>query len=67
MSDQQREAQRLYLQGKKYKEIAEALGLNINTIKSWKIRLGWQREKVAITNKKLQPQTRGRQKEIKTL
>lgn len=59
MSDQQREAQRLYLQGKKYKEIAEALGLNINTIKSWKSRLGWQREKVATNNKKLQPKTRG--------
>lgn len=61
MTNQQREAERLYLQGKKYKEIAERLDVNVNTVKSWKSRLGWEREKVATDTQPTQPRKRGGQ------
>ncbi|NBJ69027.1 MULTISPECIES: phage terminase small subunit-related protein [Clostridia] len=39
-----------YNNGMKYKDIAKKYGVSINTVKSWKRRHGWERNKVA--NKK---------------
>lgn len=36
-----------YLNGMKYKDIADKYGTTINTVKSWKKRYGWKREKDA--------------------
>lgn len=40
-----------YQRGMKYKEIAEKYGVSINTVKSWKQRYGWQRQKGAPSEK----------------
>lgn len=37
------EGEKLYIQGMKYREIAEKLGVSIDTVKSWKKRHGWMR------------------------
>lgn len=42
--DKREEAQRDYLAGMKYKDIAEKYGVSINTVKSWKQRDGWSRD-----------------------
>ena len=42
--EKREEAQRDYLAGMKYKDIAEKYGVSINTVKSWKQRDGWSRE-----------------------
>ena len=34
-----------YLSGMKYKDIAEKYGVTVNTVKSWKTRYGWSRNK----------------------
>lgn len=34
-----------YLGGMKYKDIAEKYGVTVNTVKSWKTRYGWSRNK----------------------
>ena len=44
-----------YLRGLKYKELAEKYGVSVNTIKSWKRRYGWSREKGAHKKKKAHP------------
>lgn len=44
-----------YLRGLKYKELAEKYGVSVNTIKSWKRRYGWSREKGAHKKKKGAP------------
>ena len=38
------DAEKDYLAGMKYKDIAEKYGVSINTVKSWKSRNGWQRD-----------------------
>lgn len=38
-------AERDYIDGAKYKEIAEKYGVSLNTVKQWKRRYAWQREK----------------------
>lgn len=38
------DAERDYLSGMKYKDIAEKYGVSLNTVKSWKSRNGWQRD-----------------------
>lgn len=43
------DAEKDYLDGMKYKDIAEKYGVSLNTVKSWKSRNGWQRD---ATNKK---------------
>lgn len=45
-------AERDYLAGAKYKDIAAKYGVTVNTVKSWKIRYGWSRkgEKSVHTN-----------------
>lgn len=40
-----------YQRGMKYKEIAEKYDISINTVKSWKQRYGWQRQKGAPSRK----------------
>lgn len=42
-----RKAEADYQRGMKYKEIAEKYGVSINTVKSWKQRHSWQRQKGA--------------------
>lgn len=39
----QKQAEKDYLSGMKYKDIAEKYQVSINTVKSWKKRYGWQR------------------------
>lgn len=40
-------AQRDYILGLKYREIAEKYNVSIDTVKSWKTRYGWERDKPA--------------------
>ena len=40
-----------YITGMKYKEIAEKYGVTINTVKSWKTRYGWNRNKKGVHTK----------------
>ena len=40
-------AEQDYIAGMKYKDIAEKYGTTINTVKSWKKRYAWSREKGA--------------------
>jgi uncharacterized protein YjcR len=44
-----------YVKGLKYKELAEKYEVSVNTIKSWKRRYGWSREKGAHKKKKGAP------------
>lgn len=39
----QEEARQDYLNGMKYKDIAEKYAVSLNTVKSWKKRNNWQR------------------------
>ncbi|WP_025092895.1 phage terminase small subunit [Bacillus safensis] len=45
------QAEKDYIKGMKYKDLAEKYGVSINTIKSWKKRHGWERKKGAPTKK----------------
>ncbi|MEK5006586.1 phage terminase small subunit [Bacillus sp. FSL K6-3312] len=45
------QAQKDYVKGMKYKDLAEKYGVSINTIKSWKKRHGWERKKGAPKEK----------------
>ncbi|MCY7433227.1 phage terminase small subunit [Bacillus safensis] len=47
------QAQKDYVKGMKYKDLAEKYGVSINTIKSWKKRHGWERKKGAPTKKRV--------------
>ncbi|MGG3571058.1 phage terminase small subunit [Bacillus gobiensis] len=51
MAEKHIQAQKDYLKGMKYKEIAEMHGVSINTVKSWKQRHGWVRSKGAPKEK----------------
>ena len=53
--DIKEQAFRDYSRGLKYKELAEKYGVSVNTIKSWKQRYGWSREKGAHKGKKGAP------------
>lgn len=46
MADQKELAYQDYLNGMKYKDIAEKYGVTINTVKSWKTRYKWSRDGV---------------------
>ena len=46
-----KKAERDYLKGMKYKEIAAKYGVSLNTVKSWKTRYGWQKKSVHSTEK----------------
>jgi uncharacterized protein YjcR len=45
------QAEKDYVKGMKYKDIAAKYGVSINTVKSWKKRYGWTREKGAHKEK----------------
>lgn len=46
-------AEKDYMSGMKYREIAEKYGTSINTVKSWKKRYGWDRKGGAPKNRKV--------------
>lgn len=47
MVENYEKAEKDYMDGMKYKDIAEKYGTTINTVKSWKKRYAWNRDKVA--------------------
>lgn len=51
MAENYIDAERDYMQGMKYKDIAAKYGVTINTVKSWKQRYSWSREKGMYTKK----------------
>ncbi|WP_339295906.1 phage terminase small subunit [Paenibacillus sp. FSL W7-1279] len=51
MAELHKLAEKDYLSGMKYQEIADKHGVSINTVKSWKQRHGWIREKGAHKSK----------------
>lgn len=54
MAENYEKAERDYLAGAKYKDIAAKYGVSINTVKSWKTRYGWSKgkKKVCTQNSK---------------
>ena len=56
MMSQKDEAKTLYESGAKYKDISDKLDVPINTLKSWRKRDGWQRDKKGVQpSKKVAP------------
>ncbi|MEK4980830.1 phage terminase small subunit [Bacillus sp. FSL K6-6540] len=53
MAELHKLAEQDYLSGMKYQEIADKHGVSINTVKSWKQRHGWSREKGAHKSKRV--------------
>ncbi|HWO96122.1 phage terminase small subunit [Bacillus licheniformis] len=51
MAEKHIQAQKDYVKGMKYKDLAEKYGVSVNTIKSWKRRHGWERKKGAPIEK----------------
>jgi uncharacterized protein YjcR len=52
-------AEKDYVKGMKYKDIAEKYEVSLNTVKSWKKRYGWNREKGAPSEKGVHTKKRG--------
>ena len=46
-------AEKDYMSGMKYKEIAAKYGVTLNTVKSWKVRYGWNKKGVHTKSKKV--------------
>ncbi len=42
-----------YMAGMKYKDIAQKYGVTLNTVKSWKVRYGWEKDKSKSVHTKL--------------
>ncbi|MED4082031.1 phage terminase small subunit [Halalkalibacterium halodurans] len=59
MADKHIQAEKDYVKGMKYKEIAEKYGVSLNTVKSWKKRYGWNRDKGAPSQKSVHTKNRG--------
>ncbi|WP_137200894.1 phage terminase small subunit [Bacillus subtilis] len=59
MAEKHIQAQKDYVKGMKYKDLAEKYGVSVNTIKSWKQRHGWQRKKGAPTEKSVHTKKAG--------
>jgi len=59
-------AEQDYLNGMKYKDIAEKYGVTINTVKSWKTRYKWSRDKGAPTEKSVHTKRPGA-KQVRTI
>ncbi|GKU82919.1 hypothetical protein NCCP28_23150 [Niallia sp. NCCP-28] len=51
MAEKYVQAEKDYIKGVKYKDIAEKYGVSINTVKSWKKRYGWNRDRGAPKEK----------------
>ena len=45
-------AEQDYMSGMKYKDISEKYGVTMNTVKSWKVRYGWNKKGVHTKSKK---------------
>ncbi|AOZ90525.1 hypothetical protein BK049_18420 [Bacillus xiamenensis] len=67
MVDKHIQAQKDYVKGMKYKDLAEKYGVSINTIKSWKKRHGWERKKGAPKEKKVHPKKGGQPGNVNAL
>jgi uncharacterized protein YjcR len=52
-------AEKDYVKGMKYKEIAEKYKVSLNTVKSWKKRYGWNRDRGAPSEKSVHTKKRG--------
>ncbi|WGU99167.1 phage terminase small subunit [Bacillus altitudinis] len=61
------QAQKDYVKGMKYKDLAEKYGVSINTIKSWKKRHGWERKKGAPKEKKVHTKKGGQPGNVNAL
>ncbi len=59
MADKRIQAEKDYVKGMKYKDIAEKYGVSLNTVKSWKRRHGWTRNKGAPPKKSVQTKKPG--------
>lgn len=53
-------AEKDYMSGMKYKDIAEKYGVTLNTVKSWKVRYGWTKKGVHTKSEKVCTQKRKR-------
>lgn len=61
MVDKHKQAEKDYMKGMKYKDIAEKYGVSLNTVKSWKRRYGWSRQKGAPSENGVHTKKRGGQ------
>ncbi|MEK3771107.1 phage terminase small subunit [Paenibacillus sp. FSL R5-0887] len=59
MAETSKLAEQDYMTGMKYKAIAEKYGVSLNTVKSWKKRHGWNRDKGAPSPKQVHPNRGG--------
>ncbi|KMY49222.1 phage terminase small subunit [Peribacillus loiseleuriae] len=59
MAENHVNAEKDYVKGMKYKDIAEKYGVSLNTVKSWKQRHGWVRNKGAPSDKGVHKKKRG--------
>jgi uncharacterized protein YjcR len=59
MAEKYVQAEKDYVKGMKYKDIAEKYGVSLNTVKSWKKRYGWNREKGAPKENSVHTKKRG--------
>ncbi|QAT57069.1 phage terminase small subunit [Bacillus subtilis] len=59
MAEKHIQAQKDYVKGMKYKDLAEKYGVSVNTIKSWKQRHDWERKKGAPTEKRVHTKKAG--------
>ncbi|MEK4303606.1 phage terminase small subunit [Oceanobacillus sp. FSL K6-0251] len=59
MAEKHKLAEKDYIKGMKYKEIAEKHGVSLNTVKSWKQRHGWIRNKGAPEKESVHTKKRG--------
>ncbi|MFP7340385.1 phage terminase small subunit [Bacillus safensis] len=67
MVDKYIQAQKDYVKGMKYKDLAEKYGVSINTIKSWKKRHGWERKKGAPREKSVHTKKGGQPGNVNAL
>ncbi|GLF85273.1 hypothetical protein R51_03180 [Bacillus safensis] len=67
MADKHIQAQKDYVKGMKYKDLAEKYGVSINTIKSWKKRHGWERKKGAPREKRVHTKKGGQPGNVNAL
>lgn len=59
MAEKYVQAEKDYVKGMKYKDIAEKYQVSINTVKSWKKRYGWNRDRGAPKGKSVHTKKRG--------
>lgn len=59
MAEKYVQAEKDYVKGMKYKDIAEKYGVSLNTVKSWKKRYGWNRNRGAPSEKSVHTKNRG--------